>query len=199
MLTVGQTAPGFTLSSAQGVDVALADYRGRKNVLVWFTKGMACVFCRQHMSQLARARPELERRNTEVLEITPSTPQRARFYADKYRLPFAYLCDTDDVVRRQWGIGVRRHGPLWYAGLLMKVRKLPHPDNTEFGRDAPAMSEIGKTLRDDDMGFFIVDREGIVRYAYGGSYMTLDDPASPMRPLPDSREVLRALEACAAV
>ena len=197
MLTVGQTAPGFTLPSGQGPDVALADYRGRKNVLVWVTKGMACVFCRQHMSQLARALPELERRNTEVLEITPSTPQRARFYAQKYRLPFPYLCDADDAVRWQWGIGVRRHGPVWYVTGLMKALRTPHPEN-DFSQDPPALSEMGRTLRDDDMGVFIVDREGIVRYAYGGSYILPDDAVELTRPLPDTGEVLRALEACAA-
>ena len=65
-LTAGQPAPGFRLPSAQGPEVALEDYRGRRNVIVWFTKGMACVFCRQHMSQLARAYGEIQRRNGEV-------------------------------------------------------------------------------------------------------------------------------------
>jgi peroxiredoxin len=65
-------------------------------VIVWFTKGMACVFCRQHMSQLSRAYDEIRKRDAEVLEIAPSTPEKGRLYASKYKLPFPYLCDPDD-------------------------------------------------------------------------------------------------------
>ncbi len=39
MPTIGETAPPFRLPSAQGPDVALTDYRGRRLVL-WFSKGL---------------------------------------------------------------------------------------------------------------------------------------------------------------
>ena len=51
---VGQQAPAFRLPAGQGGEIGLADYRGRSNVVVWFTKGMACPFCRTQMSQFAR-------------------------------------------------------------------------------------------------------------------------------------------------
>ena len=48
-------------------------------------------------------------------------------------------------------------------------------------------------LRDDDMGFFIIDREGIVRYAYTGSYVEGQKPLK-IRPLPANDEILRELD-----
>src|SRR5437867_2547020 len=94
-LRVGDSAPGFRLSSADGREIALDDYRGKENVIVWFTKGMGCPFCRQKMSQLARAYPEMRKRGAEVLEVSVSTPARARFYGQKFPLPFPYLADPD--------------------------------------------------------------------------------------------------------
>ena len=38
-LPVGTPAPAFRLPSAQGPDVALADYRGRP-VVLWFSRGL---------------------------------------------------------------------------------------------------------------------------------------------------------------
>jgi peroxiredoxin len=197
MLAVGDVAPEFRLPSAQGAEVSLAEYRGRKNVIVWFTKGMGCVFCRQHMSQLARSAGELATRSTEVLQVVPSTVARARSYAAKYRLPFPYLCDTEEVVRRAWRLEVRSHGPLWYAATLVRALRTPKPDN-DFSLDLPAPSEVAVAMRDEDTGFFVVDRGGVIRYAYGGSYMTGGGPTENARPLPNTDELLRALDRCAA-
>ena len=54
-VNVGEQGPSFRLPSAQGGEIGLEDFRDSKNVIVWFTKGMACMFCRAQMSQLARA------------------------------------------------------------------------------------------------------------------------------------------------
>ena len=189
---VGQTAPGFRLPSAQGPEISLEDYRGQKNVIVWFTKGMACVFCRQHMSQLARAYDEIRKRGAEVLEIAPSSPEKGRLYASKYKLPFPYLCDPDDKARESWHIEKRKRGPGWYVTGMVRGMTAKPPAN-DFGAEGPAPGDIPGLLRDDDMGFFIIDRDGIVRYAYTGSYVEGQTPLK-IRPLPANDEILRELD-----
>jgi hypothetical protein len=50
------------------------------------------------------------------------------------------------------------------------------------------------------MGFFVVDRDGVVRYSLAGSYMVPPSDAAAsiaVRPIPDLEEILKALEACA--
>ena len=37
---VGAAAPNFCLPAAQGSDIALEDYRGKRNVVLWFSKGL---------------------------------------------------------------------------------------------------------------------------------------------------------------
>ena len=193
---LGQAAPGFKLPAAQGGEVALDDYLGKKNVIVWFTKGMACVFCRQHMSQLARAYPDIQQRNAEVLEIAPSTPEKGRLYAAKYKLPFPYLCDPADQARSSWHIAQRSRGPAWYVGGLIGGMTAKPVEN-DYGQEPPNFGDIPKLLRDDDMGFFIVDRDGIVRYAYSASYVDTSTGKPSIRPIPANDEILRELERCA--
>jgi peroxiredoxin len=194
-ILVGQLAPPFRLPSAQGPQIALEEFRGQKNVVVWFTKGMACPFCRSQMSQLARAYPHLQQLGAEVLEVTLSTVKRARLYAKRFRLPFPYLCDPDYRVRREWMLGDRRHSPAWYASLLLRSSKV-EPPASDFGEVKPSAIEILTSLYDDDMGFFIVDKQGVVRYALAGNYEDFETLRG--RAIPNNDEIMRELRSLAA-
>ena len=189
---IGESARSFRLPSAQGGPVGLDDFKGRSAVVLWFTKGMACPFCRQQMSQLARAYPRIKERGGEVLEVTSSTPARAQFYARQFKLPFPYLCDPDYRVRAEWGLQKRSHGPGYYVKMLAKGMKAEPPPN-DFGAFKPALGEFPQVLADDDMGIFIVDRAGVVRYSLAGSYFSEAGPHA----MPGPDEILRELERCA--
>ena len=69
-LEVGQQAPSFRLPSGHGPELGTEDYRWRSNLIVWFTKGMGCPFCRTQMSQLARGYARLQTAGAEVLQVT---------------------------------------------------------------------------------------------------------------------------------
>jgi peroxiredoxin len=188
---VGQVAPPFRLPSGQGPEVALADYRDRKNVIVWFTKGMACPFCRQQMSQLARGYGEFATRDAEIVEVTNSTPERARVYAQKFGLRYPYLCDPDHGVRRAWGLSLRSHGPVYYAKTLYAGMTAPKPE-TDYVGEPFKLTEMPSLLADEDMGFFIVDKAGVIRYALAEAYMS----AKGMRQIPSNAEIVQELDRC---
>jgi thioredoxin-dependent peroxiredoxin len=40
MPRVGEPAPDFRLPTADGTEVGLSDYRGRRNLVCWFSKGL---------------------------------------------------------------------------------------------------------------------------------------------------------------
>src|SRR5919197_1898334 len=104
VIAVGQPAPSFRLPSGQGPVVGLDDYRGRGQVIVWFTKGMSCPFCRSQMSQLARGAERIRSLGAEVLQVTASPIERAAVYARSFKLPFPYLCDPEYRVYRARGL-----------------------------------------------------------------------------------------------
>lgn len=192
---VGQRAPAFRLPAAQAAEVGLEDFRGR-NVILFFAKGMACGFCRQNMSQLARGVARFRELGTEVLQIAPTPVERGRFYARNFRLPFPYLCDPEYRTYAAYGIGPRRPGLTdrlknLYAGFTAAT-----PEN-DWGELKPSLRELPNLSNDDDMGFFIVDRHGVVQYARCGSYVVLEG-GKPIgvRPIPSNEEIVRELERC---
>jgi hypothetical protein len=75
---------------------------------------------------------------------------------------------------------------------------MPTPAN-DWGEIRPAVNELGRLFADDDLGFFIVDRGGAVRYALAGSYVLLEAGRFVgMRPIPANDEIVRELERCQA-
>jgi len=188
---VGQIPPSFRLPTGQGPEIGPGDYRGRQNLVVWFTKGVGCPFCRRHMSQLVQGYPSFRALNAEVLEVTLTPMARARFYVSNYRIPFPYLCDPDYRARRSWGLEKRPHSLAWYAAKMYAGRNLGNSPS-EFGNDMPSLPELSGALADDDMGFYILDKNGVVRYSLAGCYLV--DGAA--RQIPSNDEIVRELARC---
>jgi peroxiredoxin len=190
-LSIGEVAPSFRLPSGQGSDIGPEDYRGRSNLIVWFTKGMGCSFCRSHMSQLARGYPQFRQLETEILEVTPTYPARAKIYVNHFRIPFPYLCDPDMSVWGEWGLDVQSHPIGWYVKKFIEVQRAPKPPS-DYGEVEPSLREIRGLMKDNDMGFFILDRNGVVRYSLGGTYGT----EQGVRQIPTNEEIIRELRRC---
>ena len=120
-----------------------------------------------------------------------TTLERGKFYASSFNIPFPYLCDPNYRVRKSWGLEVRSHGPIWYAmGFYAGSTATPPPN--DFPKMQPSLSEFPKLLTDDDMGFYILDKQGVVRYSLSGSYL---DGKAP-RQIPGNEEIVRELARC---
>jgi len=188
-IEIGQTAPSFRLASGQGPAVSLDDYRGRSNVLLWFTKGMGCPFCRSQMSQLARGYDRFKALDAEVLQVTPTPTERAAFYVRNFKIPFAYLCDPDYRVHQQWGLDIRSHSLAWYARTVYAATKMSPPPS-DLGRPPASLVDLKTNLHDSDTGFFLIDRKGVVRYLTSGPYVS----EHGIRGIPSTDEIVRELE-----
>lgn len=186
---IGQRPPSFRLPAGQGGEISTDDYRGRQHLVVWFTKGMACPFCRTQMSQLARGYARLREAGAEVLQITPTRPARARFYAQHFPVPFPYLCDSDFRVHREWGLEVRSHSLPWYAKTFYTAAQTPPPPPTEVGDPKMSLAELPSLLQDSDMGFFVIGRDGVLRYKRTAPY----NVGKVTTPIPSVEEVLTTL------
>src|SRR2546426_7095230 len=110
VLEVSTPAPNFRLASAQGGEIALENYRGQRNVILWLSRGLYCPFCRRYMAQLRLGYNEIQQRGAEVLQVTYSTPEEARLYFQQYQLLFPYLCDPEWAVFRLYGLSTIRKG-----------------------------------------------------------------------------------------
>jgi len=196
-LAVGQKVPSFRLPAAQGGEIGPEDYEGRRNLILFFAKGMACGFCRQKMSQLARGAPRFQALDTDVVMIAPTTPERGRFYARNFPLPFPYLCDPDYRVFEAYGMTVREHSLVWKARFFTHAMGMPKPETTELGSPKPGLGEMLRLFNDDDLGLFVADKRGAIHYASAAPNLAFEG-AKPvgMASIPPNEEIVAVLERC---
>jgi len=169
---VGTQAPLFSLPSVRGPMVGLAAYRQRRNVVVWFSRGFTCPFCRVYTDNIRTGYEALLASDTEVIQIAPNLLESARRYFGPDPLPFPFVCDPDKRLYAVYGLGDRGaleatrtavvsfsyavsqgEGSTWVKGAYLDVlnrnflRRLHHH----------AMTAI-------EQGLFVVDKQGVIRH-----------------------------------
>ena len=78
--SVAEVAPQFALPSLNGETVELTAYRGRSNVVVWFSRGVTCPFCRVYTDGVRAGYEQLRAAETEVIQVAPNLLESARRY-----------------------------------------------------------------------------------------------------------------------
>ena len=180
---IGRPAPEFRLASAQGGDVGPNDYRGKSRVVMWFSKGLFCPFCRRNMAQLGLRYPEIQALEAEVLQVTHNTLDEARGYLKHYPMKFPYLCDAGRTAHDRYGVELLSGG---LGGFLASGAAVV-ADFVTKGETTPAPIPYFKRYagKDAAQAVFILDREGVVR----GEHRL-----GPNAPLPSAADLIAELQ-----
>ncbi|MEU0543553.1 thioredoxin-dependent thiol peroxidase [Nocardia sp. NPDC005978] len=101
-LSPGDTAPAFTLPDADGKEVSLADYRGRK-VIVYFYPAASTPGCTKQACDFRDSLAELNGAGLEVIGISPDKPTKLAKFRDNEELTFPLLSDPDKEVLQAYG------------------------------------------------------------------------------------------------
>ncbi|MGX1810774.1 thioredoxin-dependent thiol peroxidase [Nocardia sp. NPDC055321] len=101
-LSPGDTAPAFTLPDADGKEVSLADYRGRK-VIVYFYPAASTPGCTKQACDFRDSLAELNGAGLEVIGISPDKPAKLAKFRDAEELTFPLLSDPDKEVLQAYG------------------------------------------------------------------------------------------------
>lgn len=103
-LEEGKPAPAFTLPASDGSTVALADYRGKKQVVLYFYPKDNTSGCTKEACAFRDRLSSMERKDAVVLGVSrDSLASHARFI-EKFELPFLLLADEDETVCRQYDV-----------------------------------------------------------------------------------------------
>jgi peroxiredoxin Q/BCP len=100
---IGESAPDFRLPDQHGKAHTLSDYAGRWLVLYFYPKDDT-PGCTREACTFRDGLAKLEAAGAAVAGISVDTQDSHRRFADKYRLPFDLLADTDGRVARQYGV-----------------------------------------------------------------------------------------------
>jgi peroxiredoxin Q/BCP len=111
LVAENSVAPLFSVQSTSGETISLADFKGKKNVVLYFypeddTAGCtieACAF-----------RDDIQKFNdaeTVILGVSLDDVDSHKRFTDKFNLNFPLLADVDRKICEAYGVGVRGHWP----------------------------------------------------------------------------------------
>ena len=140
MLEIGTKAPEFTLPDQNGIGRSLADYRGKKVILYFYSKDMTSG-CTKQACGFAELYPQFLEQGAVVLGVSKDSVASHRKFADKFSLPFTLLSDPDRQAIEAYGVWqekknygkvtmgvVRSTYVIDEAGIIVKVQSKVKPD-----------------------------------------------------------------------
>jgi peroxiredoxin Q/BCP len=104
MLKEGDKAPDFTLPATGGNTVSLSDFRGQKNVVLYFYPKDNSSGCSKEATSFRDLMPEFEKADAVVLGVSADSLESHEKFARDYSLPFPLLSDESKEVSTAYGV-----------------------------------------------------------------------------------------------
>ena len=126
-LSVGVTAPDFTLPDQNGKEHKLSDYRG-KPVVLYFSPKDDTSGCTKEACGFRDDYSAYQQAGVVILGVSPDSPKSHTNFIAKYELPFTLLADTEREVLKLYGAwGLKKIYGREYEGVL-RTTYLIDPD-----------------------------------------------------------------------
>ncbi|MEU3475039.1 thioredoxin-dependent thiol peroxidase [Rhodococcus sp. NPDC006774] len=148
-LEPGDTAPAFTLPDADGNDVSLADYAGKK-VIVYFYPAASTPGCTKQACDFRDSLTELNGEGLEVIGISPDKPSKLAKFRDKEELTFPLLSDEEKTTLQAWGaFGEKKNYGKVYEGVIRSTFLVDEAGKIEVAQyNVRATGHVAKLRRD---------------------------------------------------
>lgn len=116
---VGNLAPAFTLLDQDGNKVSLKDFKGKKNVVLYFYPKAMTPGCTVQACGIRDNQKEFEKRKTVVLGVSPDPVARLPKFIEKQNLNFTLLSDEDHKIAEKYGVwGMKKFMGKEFMGLI---------------------------------------------------------------------------------
>jgi len=186
-------APVFALPSLRGAMVDLASYRGRRNVVVWFSRGFTCPFCRVYTDSMRAGYEALRTADTEIIQVVPNLLDSARRFFAQSPLPYPFVCDPDKRLYAVYGLGDAGALEATKTAVVSFAHAFTHGDTRNQIRGAWFDVVNRNFLRRlhhhamtaQEQGMFLIDKDGVIRS------VTVVGPIDPMPGGADLAELAR--------
>lgn len=116
---IGNIAPAFTLLDQDGNKVTLKQFRGEKNVVLYFYPKAMTPGCTVQACGIRDSKKELAKLDTVVLGVSPDPVARLGRFIDKQELNFTLLSDEDHAITDKYGCwGLKKFMGREFMGVL---------------------------------------------------------------------------------
>lgn len=115
---IGALAPAFSLLNQDGDKVSLKDFRGEKNVVLYFYPKAMTPGCTTQACGLRDSKAKLTRAGAVVLGVSPDPVPRLKKFIEKEKLNFQLLSDEDHKLAEKYGVwGLKKFMGKEYMGV----------------------------------------------------------------------------------
>ena len=101
---VGDRAPEFSLPTASGAMLSLADFRGKKAVVLFFYPKDNSPACTLEACSFRDSHEVLAKAGAEVIGVSANSARSHEQFAGRLHLPFPLLSDADGALRKLYGV-----------------------------------------------------------------------------------------------
>lgn len=116
---VGNMAPAFTLVNQNGDKVSLKDFKGKKNVVLYFYPKAMTPGCITQACGIRDAKKEFAKLDTVVLGVSPDPVKKLQSFMEKKELNFDLLSDEDKTIAEKYGVwGLKKFMGREFMGIL---------------------------------------------------------------------------------
>jgi peroxiredoxin len=111
MIAAGEPAPDFTLRNQDGEKVSLADFRGRKLMLIFYPLDFSPV-CSDQLSIYQEVKPQIAEKGVELVGVSVDHPFAHKAFQEKLGIDTALLADFEPKgeVCRAYGAYIEKVG-----------------------------------------------------------------------------------------
>src|SRR3972149_2530991 len=103
-VNVGDMAPDFSLLSQTGENVTLSQFRGKKNVVLYFYPKDETRGCTREACTFRDSYELFTDLGAEVIGVSADSVESHKAFAEHHNLPFTLLSDVDNAVRKLYGV-----------------------------------------------------------------------------------------------
>ena len=116
---VGNMAPAFSLKDQDGNKVSLKDFKGKKNVVLYFYPKAMTPGCTTQACAIRDNIKAFDKLDTVVLGVSPDAVERLPRFIEKQSLNFTLLSDEDHAIAEKYGCwGMKKFMGKEFMGLI---------------------------------------------------------------------------------